>query len=270
MGMTIDTPPTLRDVGSQLCTAAQFDEFDYDRLCAEIKQLRVYHRKQWEYIYTLRMLERFGLLREGVSGVGFGCGREPIAAVMARYGCTVLATDIPPVETGDTFFGSTSVENYFYPGICDKETFLRRVSFRGVNMNELPDDLGTFDFLWSCCAFEHIGSIEAGLRFVLNASRFLRPGGVAIHTTEYNHSSNDATFETPVLSLYRRRDLEGLAARVEAAGDRILTLNFTGGDLPQDNYVDLPPYAQKTHLKLLIEQYVTTSFGFAIVKGAGP
>jgi SAM-dependent methyltransferase len=120
-------------------------------------------------------------------------------------------------------------------------------------MNHLPDDLGTYDFLWSCCAFEHIGSLEAGIRFVLEANRFLKPGGVAIHTTEYNFSSNDETVETQHLCLYRRRDLEDMARRVEAQGNRILPLNFTAGP-------------QVTHLKLLIEKFVTTSFGFAIVK----
>jgi len=59
--------PTLREAGSQLCTAQQFAEPDYERLCIEIGQSRVYHRKQWEYVYTLRILERFNLLREGAT-----------------------------------------------------------------------------------------------------------------------------------------------------------------------------------------------------------
>jgi len=265
--MTDHPEPTLRDPGSQLCAARQFSEPDYDRLCAEIGQGKVFHRKQWEYVYTLRMLEKFDLLRPRVVGVGFGCGKEPLAAVMAKRGCDVVATDIPPVPQGDRFFGSTSVEDYFYEGIVDKAVFLDRVRFRAVNMNAIPEDLGRYDFLWSCCAFEHLGSLEHGLSFVMNANRFLKPGGVAVHTTEYNYSSNDQTFEAPGLSLYRRRDLDALAARIESAGDSVLPFNYVGGDLPQDNYVDLPAYEQKTHLKLLIEQYVTTSFGFAVIKG---
>ena len=265
--MPPSSPPTLRDAGSQLCTALQFAEPDYDRLCAEIGQAKVFHRKQWEYIYTLRMLEKFGLLREGTTGIGFGCGKEPLVAVMAKHGCKIVATDIAPFETSNKFFGSTSAEDYFYPGICDKSVFLDQVTFRAVDMNAIPDDLGTYDFLWSCCAFEHIGSLEAGMSFVLNANKCLKPGGVGIHTTEYNFSSDDETVETQWISIYRKRDLTALAARIEAQGDRMLPLNFRGGDLPQDHYVDLPPYEQKTHLKLLIEKFVTTSFGFAVVKG---
>lgn len=265
--MHFSSAPSLRDVGSQLCTALQFSEPDYDRLCAEIRQDKVYHRKQWEYIYTLRVLEKFGLLRGGATGIGFGCGKEPLAAVMAKYGCRIVATDIAPVDKGDAHWGSSSAEELFYPGICDKSVFLERVSFRPVDMNAIPDDLGTHDFLWSCCAFEHLGSLEAGISFVLNANKCLKPGGVAIHTTEYNFSSDDETLESPGLSLYRKRDLHSLVDRIERQGDRVLPLDLRGGDLPQDNYVDLPPYEQKTHLKLLIEKFVTTSIGFVAVKG---
>jgi len=83
--------PTLWKVGSQACTAPQFSEPDYDRLCAEIKQAKAYHRKQWEYVYILRVLESYNLLRPGVRGIGFACGKEPLAAV-DRY------VDLPPYE----------------------------------------------------------------------------------------------------------------------------------------------------------------------------
>ena len=37
-------------------------------------------------------------------------------------------------------------------GICDPEIFAERVSFRFADMRNLPDDLGTFDFIWSSCS----------------------------------------------------------------------------------------------------------------------
>ena len=258
--------PTLRDVGSQACTALQFSEPDYDRLCGEINQSKAFHRKQWEYVYILRVLERYDLLRSTAKGIGFGCGKEPLAAVMAKYGCHIVATDIPSNPEGDAYWGSSSAEELFYPGICDKELFLHRVTFKTVNMTAIPDDLGSYDFLWSCCAFEHLGSLEAGLKFVLDANKCLNRAGIAIHTTEYNVSSDDETLETPGLSLYRKRDLLSLAEQIECQGSRMLPLNFEVGDLPHDNYVDLPPYEQKIHLKLMVDKFVTTSFGFVVVK----
>ena len=39
---------------------------------------------------------------------------------------------------------------------------------------------GQFDFVWSACAFEHLGSILNGLEFVVNSVKCLKPGGVVL------------------------------------------------------------------------------------------
>ena len=98
------------------------------------------------------------------------------------------------------------------PGVCDHDAFAVRVQFRAVDMNEIPADLDSqFDFCWSSCALEHLGSLEHGMRFIERAMALLRPGGIAVHTTEYNMTSNAETFEAPY-TLYlsaprfRRRD----------------------------------------------------------------
>jgi hypothetical protein len=36
------------------------------------------------------------------------------------------------------------------------------VDFDVADMNAMPDTLGQFDFVWSACAFEHLGSIRQG------------------------------------------------------------------------------------------------------------
>jgi hypothetical protein len=110
--------------------------------------------------------------------------------------------------------------------------------------------------------------LRAGLKFVLDADKCLQPGGIAIHTTEYNVSSDDETLETSGLCLYRRRDLLSLAEQIERQGSHMLPPNFEVGALPEDRYVDLPPYEQRIHLKLMVDKFVTTSFGFVIVKNS--
>lgn len=260
--------PTLEKLTSQVCTSRQFSEPVYDRLCAEIRQDKLFHRKQWEYIYILRALEQFDVLRPGRTGLGFGCGKEPLAAVMAKRGVDVTCTDIPPLEQGDAYWGSTGVRDYFYEGICSWEQFEKHVRFRAVDMNAIPDDLGQHDFIWSSCALEHLGSLQHGIDFVLDANKCLKPGGIAVHTTELNASPDDReTLESPGLSLYRRKDIERMKALVERQGQEFLPVNFNLGRGALDKYVDLPPYDRNRHLKLLIEQrYVTTSIGFVIRK----
>lgn len=258
--------PTLDQIVSQTCTASQFKEDHYSRLAREIHQEPRFHRKQWEYIYILRALEQFGLLAPGRVGVGFGCGKEPLAVVMAKFGLNVTVTDIPPLVESDSHWGSTSVMDLFYGGICSEEQYVKHVSFRAVDMNDIPNDLGVYDFAWSCCALEHLGSLKAGMDFIVNSTKCLKPGGIAIHTTELNMSSDDETFESPGLSLYRRRDLLDLQDRLIKSGYSVLPMNFYSGDLPEDKYIDLPPYKQEIHLKLMIEKFAITSFGLVLRK----
>jgi 2-polyprenyl-3-methyl-5-hydroxy-6-metoxy-1,4-benzoquinol methylase len=258
--------PSLDNLMSQTCTAEQFSEPHYTRLAKAINQPVFMHRKQWEYIYIARALEHFGLMSPAASGLGFGCGKEPIVALMARDGVRVLATDIAPEVEGDHNWGSRSAMDLFYGGICSEEKFQQQVSFRDVNMNSMPADLGTHDFVWSCCALEHLGSLGAGMDFIVNSLQFVKPGGIAIHTTELNVSSDDDTLESTGLSLYRKRDILGLQDRLHGMGCSLLPLNFYAGSLPADLHIDLPPYRQALHLKLQIERYVVTSFGLVICK----
>ncbi|HZI52320.1 MAG TPA: hypothetical protein VFD56_01350, partial [Chitinophagaceae bacterium] len=49
--------------------------------------------------------------------------------------------------------------------LCDEDLFRKSVVYRAVDMNKIPGDLVDFDFNWSSCSFEHLGSIEKGMRF---------------------------------------------------------------------------------------------------------
>jgi hypothetical protein len=113
--------PTLERVISRTCTAAQFKESHCRRLAKEIRREPRFHRKQWEYIYILRALEQFGLLRAEATGVGFGCGKEPLAVVMASVGARVVVTDIPPLDSSDRHCGSAATMDLGYGGVCSEE-----------------------------------------------------------------------------------------------------------------------------------------------------
>ena len=68
------------------------------------------------------------------------------------------------------------------------EDFDRLVDFQPVDMRSIPSTLRVFDAGSGppACCFEHLGSPQAGLDFVLASMDCLRPGGVAVHTTEYD------------------------------------------------------------------------------------
>ena len=98
--------------------------------------------------------------------------------------------------------------------LCTDEVLQRQVSYRPVDMNKIPDDLRNFDFNWSSCSFEHLGSIEKGLTFLKNQLKTLKPGGWAVHTTEYNISSNDQTLDNANTVVFRIRNIKSGWVRI--------------------------------------------------------
>lgn len=228
------------------------------------------HRKMWEWLYICEALHRAGMLVSGRRGLGFGVGREPLVALFARMGCDIMATDLHPdlaraagwTDSGQEYSGGLVGLND--AGLCPGAEFERRVRFRHVDMNHLPGDLRDFDFTWSSCAFEHLGTLEAGAEFVVHQMDCVAPGGVAVHTTELNVSSDEQTVEAGATVLYRRRDILALVERLRGLG-YVIECDLTGGDTPADRHVDAPPYSD-THLRTVLGDHVTTSVALVIGK----
>ena len=255
---------------SQLCTASQMKSDTYQFWCASIKETPKFHRKQWEFVYILQALDERGMLSPGKKGLGFGVGMEPLPAVMATYGVSVLATDLEiegAKEKGwvDSNQHSYKVEQLNNKNICPKEKFLSLVQHQFVDMNNIPNNLKNYDFTWSSCAFEHLGSIEKGVEFVINSLKTLKPGGVAVHTTEFNVSSNEVTVDNEGTVLFRKKDIEKLVDRLRKMGYEIF-VNYNTGNDDLDKYIDVAPYKNNNHLKLKIGEFTTTSIGLIIYK----
>ena len=210
--------------------------------------------------------------RARARGLGFGVGKEPLAALFASYGCEIVATDQTAERAHQAGWVETNqhaanLEALNERRICDPELFHRNVSFRNVDMTAVPDDLRDFDFTWSACSLEHLGSIERGKRFISDTIDCLRPGGVAVHTTEYNVSSTVNTIDNHEnLVLFRKRDIQDIARRLTRDNHRI-DLDFTLGTGIADDFIDIPPYSHHhLHIKLIVANFVTTSIGLIIEK----
>lgn len=231
------------------------------------------HRKMWEWLFIAEALRERGMLAPGRTGLGFGVGREPLVALFAASGCDVVATDQPHESALATGWTDSAVEWAAGPedlngfGLCGAAEFEQRVVYRPVDMTAIPADLHSFDFAWSSCALEHLGTLAAGMDFVVAQMDCLRPGGVAVHTTEYLVSSNSATVEAGGTVFYRRRDIEALVQRLRRAGHDV-DMDYTLGATPEDLHVDVPPYSN-VHLRTELAGYVTTSLALIVTKGSG-
>lgn len=259
---------------STVCREQHFRMPLYRYWCCSIKEQPRLHRKQWEFVYICQALYERGLLKPGSKGLGFGVGKEPLPALFASYGASILASDLDLNAAKDlgwvhTDQHSNDLSELNTLGLCEEEIFKRSVQFRNIDMNFVPKDLGDFDFCWSSCAFEHLGSISKGLDFVRSSIDTLKPGGVAIHTTEFNVSSNTHTLDNnPSFVIFRRRDLEELATSLEKDGHWVEPIDFYCGNDSIEQLIDTPPYIEEPHLRLqLAGKYVSTSIGLIIHRG---
>jgi hypothetical protein len=256
---------------SELCKAKHLQTEWYSRWCKELKEEPRFHRKQWEFVYIMQALWERGCIAQGKKGLVFAVGTEPLPSVFANYGCDIMATDIHPEKgielgwtTGDQLcFGMDSLNKR---GLCSDESLRKHVTYRPVDMNAIPPDLRNFDFNWSSCSFEHLGSIDKGLTFLKQQLKILKPGGWAVHTTEFNVSSNDATLDDTDTVIFRMRDIERLKQELTAKGHFIEELDYSLGGLPEDFNVDVFPHRQEVHLKLQLNEFVVTSIGLIIQK----
>jgi SAM-dependent methyltransferase len=269
----MDLVPQPRYMVYSTCSAADFLDPRFLAASRLLGQQPRFHRKLWEFVYVYHHLDAAGMLAPGRRGIGFGVGNEPLPAVFAARGAEVVATDAPPdvghaarwAASGEFAGGKASL---LRAGLCDEASFDRLISFRHVDMNAIPQDLSGFDFCWSACCFEHLGTIQAGLDFVANTvERVLKPGGVAVHTTEFNLASNVTTLETGGTVIYRRRDLEALMERLRARGHEVAPLRIAPDSHPMDGWVDVPPYSGDAHLKLALGEFTATSVGLVIRRG---
>ncbi len=265
-------PPLLT---SCLCNEATLLRTDFQDWAERLKEERGHtHRKIWEYCFICQALSERGMLAPGKRGLGFAVGQEPLSALYASMGINVVATDLFSADAIEGGWIDTNQHADGYSAInkrqiCDEKKLREFVEFRNADMNNIDPALGNdFDFIWSACAFEHLGSLDHGIRFVHNAMALLRPGGVAVHTTEFNLSSDDDTVESGATVLYRKRDILELVAQLRAAEYEI-EVTFDPGKGKTDNFIDLPPYKHRPHMKLQIEQYVVTSIGLIIRKAGG-
>ncbi len=260
-------PPRVR---SRLCTQAQLGESWFARWSAAFAQEPKAHRKHWEFAYIAEVLEALGQLEPGKRGLGFGVGREPLVSAFAHRGIDILATDLDPdakqasgwINTDQ--HASGAVDAMLRPEICDPDTFRAHVSWQAVDMRAIPAELSGFDFCWSACALEHLGSLAEGLDFVEASLATLKPGGIAVHTTEYNLSSNDDTIESGATVVYRERDLLDLRERLEASGHELAAYDLRPGEGVLDAYVDVAPYAEEPVLRFLYGTYTLTSVALVI------
>lgn len=261
---------------SRICREKDFDDWnEYIDLLPNCDHPGMKIRKIWEWAFILYVLDRNGMLTEGKTGLGFAVGEEPLPAIFASRGCIVTASDYWEAgsenawtDTNQNAAGDLSKLNKY--GLCTPDIFEKNVSLKNIDMTRLSG-IGReeYDFCWSSCAVEHLGSIETGIYFLLEHLSTLKPGGIAVHTVEFNLSSNiDTITNDRSTVLFRECDIRRLENMLGQIGFEVIC-NFDRGDQEGDRYVDTSPYFTKNpkyHLHLELFGYECTSYALVIRK----
>ncbi|WP_431282012.1 SAM-dependent methyltransferase [Humitalea sp. 24SJ18S-53] len=282
--VALPTVPVLQGLGGQICRQADIESEWLRFWCGQLHCMPLYHRKLWEDCFAVQALWEAEMLQPGRRGLGFAVGVEHLPAYLASQGVEVVATDLDigdvrAAKWVDTDQHGNAPDRLFQPDLVARADFDRLVTLRAADMVNIPPDLaqGGFDFVWSVCALEHLGTIEAGLRFIEKAMDSLKPGGVAVHTTEFNIDPDGPTISRGTTVLFQRRHIEELGRRLAAKGHTLLPVDFDPGQGVLDGFIDLPPYPYEggplrvpdaPHLKLSVLGYAATSIGLIVRKAA--
>ncbi len=278
--------PCLKLPVSQPCTYAQFCDPIFVEIAEALGETATagdrrisLERQLWEYAYIAAMLRSAGLLRPGTRGFGFGVGNEPIVPFLAGIGCELVASDLSESDPRALRWVQQrqhlSCARWFAGWDAEVSLGHSRVSTRSIDMASFvvsANERESYDFVWSSCAVEHLVSAEqpnldGGLEFVERTLALLRPGGVAVHTTEWGLSDEPILGENEVLhgTHQLRAFLDGISSDKYQCD-----VTFDLGDNRLDHVVDyLPDENRQNSARVHLKRYyhpgrLTTSFGIAI------
>jgi len=177
---------------NRLCYVEDWENSEIKEALAELQKLSsegFIHRKDWEWALGIIAMRRFGKLNEKSTAIGVGSGTEPVPFYLANKVKHVYATDLYGQNDGwKRAAPSDFPENpKKYAPFPYKEDALTVLRMDGTKL-EFPSE--SFDIAFSFSSIEHFGGGDrknhsGALRSLKEIERVLKPGGLAVITTEY-------------------------------------------------------------------------------------
>lgn len=195
---------------SKVCDAADWFDSDFQHIIKhELREPARFHRKQWEFAKIFQALQKHGLLQEDKIGLSVGGGNERILYSIANHVKKLIVTDLYSTET---MWDCAKTD--------DPDTFIKmnkpfevddsRITAIPMDMRKLYFGDNTFDFCYSSCAIEHIGTFDDFVQHFNEVNRCLKEGGYYIFTTEFHFG--EETIESPNNYIFSPEYLEKIIA----------------------------------------------------------
>lgn len=194
----------------KVCDAADWFGPDLPRLIrSELREPPRFHRKQWEFAMILAALHADGVLRPGRRGLSMGGGRERLLYAVAPQVDRLVVTDLYGSGSGWED-ARTDDPRDFIEAHMPFPVDSARIEALAMDMRQLDFGSESFDFCYSSCAIEHIGSRNDFLTHLKEVHRVLKDGGVYALTTEFHYGAR--TIELPGNYLFSGAYLSDLIA----------------------------------------------------------
>ena len=150
------------------------------------------HRKDWEWALGSLAMKRFGKLNENCIAIGVGAGKEAILYHLANHLKHVYATDLYRGDGWNKFSPPDFIRNpRKYAPFQYNESALTALKMDGRKL-KFPSD--SFDIAFSFSSIEHFGGTNhaGALASMMEIERVLKPGGLAVISTEYILNDKEA------------------------------------------------------------------------------
>jgi SAM-dependent methyltransferase len=197
--------PKARIRLNKLCCIEDWENHEVNEIILKLHDIKYYnkcqgilarkpgqiHRKDWEWTLGIIAMKRFGKLNNNNVAIGIGAGRELILFHLAHHLGHIYATDLYSGKEWAHFAPADFVENpgKYSPFPYDPKV-LTALRMDGTRL-EFPSD--SFDIAFSFSSIEHFGGEDhsGALKSLKEMERVLKPGGIAIVTTEYIINNKD-------------------------------------------------------------------------------
>ncbi|GMR25066.1 MAG: hypothetical protein BMS9Abin39_0342 [Ignavibacteria bacterium] len=180
---------------SKICDAADWFDTELNSIILnELKEPPRFHRKQWEFAMIFLALKKLGCLNDNMTGLSLGGGNERVLYSIAQHINKLTVTDLYDEETTWDCAKTNDPDEYIKASkpfdVDDSKIKALRMDMRYLHFED-----NTFDFCYSSCAFEHIGTFDDFVQHLDEVYRVLKENGVYVFTTELQIGSN--TIEDP-------------------------------------------------------------------------
>lgn len=178
-------------------------------------------KKLWETVHIAYGLQQLGLLDGSATGLGVGCGIEPLTYHFARRVSHLYASDRYGLGWNCAPFEMLARPDKFapYPYPADRLTVLQ------MNASALLMPENSMDFIYSVSALEHFGGPKAALLHLKEVCRVLKPEGVLAFSTQLVIYGGSSGVAPEVSDFFTRTTLEWLL--VNSGMERVAPIDVT-------------------------------------------